>query len=211
MSIERRSVLKGLALGGAALALSQAGLGYAAQATAGSSRQPVMVLVSGSDGQAAFVEGIKANPSVAQVTVLQADHGMDFISVFQQRLSSTQGERIIGLVDDASAMLLLELARSAGAKLHWTGQHVTQGGVSRHRVSSTSQSANCITQFAEHAHSCSRPTAMTEQRLSASRHWASSLGFALASPEPNRRYLRTTPPTHTPAVDGHFVSFSIET
>ena len=211
MSIKRRSVLKGMAFGGAAVALSQVGLTHAAQATSVSSRKPVLVLVSGADVQTAFVDGIKANPGAAQVTLLQADHGMDFISTFQQRLNSLKGERIIGLVDDASGMLLLDLARSAGARVHWTGQHVTQNGISRHRVSATENSANCITQFAEFAQSCSRPTAMTEQTLYASRHWASSSGFALASPEPNRRYLRTTPPTHTHAVDGHFVSFSIET
>ncbi|HKM36104.1 MAG TPA: hypothetical protein VJY83_00505 [Thiopseudomonas sp.] len=211
MSIQRRSVLKGMALSGAALALSQAGLAHAAHATPASARKPVLVLVSAVDAQTDFVSGVRANPGAAQVTLLQADHGFDFITAFQQRLSSSKGERIIGLVDDASGMLLLDLARSAGARVHWTGQHVTQNGVSRHSVSATENSANCITQFAEFAQSCSRPTAMTEQTLSASRHWASSLGFALASPEPNRRYLRTTPPTHTHAVDGHFVSFSIET
>ena len=211
MTIERRSVLKGMAVGSAALALSQAGLTLAAQTASVSSRKPVVVLTSAADAQTAFVDGVKANPGAAQVTLLQADHGMDFIAAFQQRLSSSKDERFIGLVDDASGMLLLDLARSAGARVHWTGQHVTQNGVSRHRVSTTDNSANCIKQFAEFAQSCSRPTAMTEQTLSASRHWTSSLGFALASPEPNRRYLRTTPPTHTRAVDGHFVSFSIET
>ena len=41
MSIERRSVLKGLALGSAALALSQAGLAGAAQTAAAGTRKPV--------------------------------------------------------------------------------------------------------------------------------------------------------------------------
>ena len=211
MSIERRSVLQGMVLSGAALALSQAGLAHAAHTTSAVSRQPVLLLVSDAEAQTAFIDGVKANPSVARVTVLKAQHDLDFIAAFQQRLSASKGERIIGLVDDASGMLLLDLARSAGARVHWTGQLVTQNGVSRHRVAAIDNSANCIKQFAEFAENCSRPTAMTEQTLSASRQWASSLGFALASPEPNRRYLRTTPPTYSSAVDGHFVSFSIET
>lgn len=211
MSIERRSVLKGMALGGAALALSQAGLASATQTTAAGISKPILVLVSDAEAQTAFVDGVKANPGVTRVSVLKTDHNLDFIAAFQQRLSTSTGERIIGLVDDASGMLLLDIARSAGAKVHWNGQHATRNGVSRHRVSATDSSANCIKQFAEFADNCSRPSAMTEQTLSASRHWASSLGFALASPEPNRRYLRTTPPTSSSAVDGHFVSFSIET
>lgn len=211
MSIERRSVLKGLALGSAALALSQAGLAGAAQTAAAGTRKPVLVLLSDVDAQTAFMDGIKANPGVSQVSLLSTNHDLDFIAAFQKRLSTSKGERIIGLVDDASGMLLLDLARSAGAKVHWNGQHVTHKGVSRHRVSATDHSANCIQQFAEFAGHCSRPSAMTEQTLSASRDWASSLGFALASPDPSRRYLRTTPPTSSNVVDGHFVSFSIET
>ena len=211
MSIERRSVLKGMALGGAALALSQAGLAAAAQVSSATTRKPVVLLVSDKNAHTAFIAGVKANPSAGQLTVLQAEHEMDFISSFAQRLQHSKGERILGLVDDASGMLLLDIARSAGARVHWMGQHATLNGTSRHRISATTQNANCITQFAEHAHSCSRPTAMTEQTLSASSDWAASLGFALASAEPNRRYLRTTPPTQTAAVDGHFVSFSIET
>ena len=82
---------------------------------------------------------------------------------FQQRLNTSKGERIVGLVDDASGMLLLDLARSAGAHVHWTGQHVTHDGVSRHRVAVTDHSVKCIQQFAEFAQQCSRPTTMTEQ------------------------------------------------
>lgn len=211
MSIERRSVLKGIALSGAVVVLNQAGLVHAAQATPAGSRKPVLVLVSDVDEQTAFLQGVKANPSVGQVTLLKTNHDLDFITGFQKRLKVSKGERILGLVDNASGMLLLDLARSAGARVHWEGQHVTLNGVSRHQLSATQNSASCIDQFAEFAQSCSRPTAMTEQTLLASRHWASSLGFALASPEPGRRYLRTNPPTHTHAVDGHFVSFSIET
>lgn len=211
MSIERRSVLKGIALSGAAVALNQAGLVHAAQTTSAGSRKPVLVLVSDVDAQTAFFQGVKANPSVGQITLLKTNHGLGFIAAFQQRLKVSKDERILGLVDDASGMLLLDLARSAGARVHWAGHHVTQNGASRHQLSTIQNSVSCIDQFAEFAQSCSRPTAMTEQTLSASRHWASSLGFALASAEPDRRYLRTTPPVHTHAVDGHFVSFSIET
>lgn len=214
MSIKRRSVLKGMALGSAALGLGQTGLTQAAQAAQAATahlRRPVLILVNDAEAHSAFVDGVKANPSVAQAIVLQVDSSLGFIASFQQRLNTSKGERIVGLVDDASGMLLLDLARSAGAHVHWTGQHVTHDGVSRHRVAVTDHSVKCIQQFAEFAQQCSRPTTMTEQSLSARRHWVSSLGFALAAAEPNRRYLRTTPPNHSRAVDGHFVSFSIET
>lgn len=211
MSIERRSVLKGMVLGSAALALGQTGLTQGAQAVTGSLRRPVLVLVNDAAAQSAFVDGVKANPSVARTSLLQVDSSLDFITAFQQRLMTLKGERIVGLVDDASGMLLLDLARSSGARVHWSGQHVTEQGISRHRVSVTDNNAKSVQQFAEFVPDCNRPTKGSEQTLSASRHWASSLGFALASVDPNRRYLRTTPPNHSRAVDGHFVSFSIET
>ncbi|HZJ94332.1 MAG TPA: hypothetical protein VFD11_01965 [Thiopseudomonas sp.] len=210
MSIKRRTVLKGMALGSAALALGQAGLSQAAQATV-NLRKPILVLVSDATAQSAFVDGVKANPSVAQTSLLTVDSSLSCIADLQQRLSTSKGERIVGLVDDASGILLLDLARSAGVQVHWVGQHVTKKGNSRHRVSVTEKTSSCVQQFAEFAQGCSRPMAITEQTLAANRHWASSLGFALASLDPSRRYLRTTPPKHNHAVDGHFVSFSIET
>lgn len=210
MSIKRRTVLKSMALGSAAFALGQTGLTQAAQTT-GNVRQPVLVLVNDATAQSAFVDGVKANPSVAQTSLLKVDSGLNCIADFQQRLSTSKGERIVGLVDDASGILLLDIARSAGAQVHWIGQHVTKQGHSRHRVSVTEKTNSCVQQFAEFAQGCSSPTTIAEQTLSAHRHWASSLGFALASLDPSRRYLRTTPPNHNHAVDGHFVSFSIET
>ncbi|GAA3714652.1 hypothetical protein GCM10022421_22610 [Oceanisphaera sediminis] len=212
MSIERRSVLKGMALGGlAGLALGRAGLASAGTAAEPLTRKPLLVLVSGDEAEAVFAGGARAHPAVGTTTVLRTDHGLEFISALQRRLKGSSGERIIGLVDDASGTLILDLARSAGARLHWSGQHVTEGGQSRHRVSATSGVTDCIGQFAALTDGCSRPSALPEQTLAASRQWAPALGFALASPEPGRRYLRAAPPAHAVALTGHYVSFSIET
>lgn len=212
MSIGRRTVLKGMGLAGlAGLSLSHMSLAGAAQRTSASQHKPLVVLVSSTDPQEGFVAGMQAHPAAGQATVLHSDHSLQFIRAFEQRLSSGKQQRIIGLVDDASGMLLLDLARSAGARVHWTGQHVTENGVSRHNLSTTPAAHGCVTQFAALTEQCSRPVALTEQYLSASRQWTAALGFALTSPEPNRRYMRATPPADFKALDGHYISFSIET
>ncbi len=213
MSIKRRSVLKGMALGGlAGLASGRAGLASAGRSAEILTRKPLLVLVSSAEAEAAFAAGAQANPAAAIATVLRTDYGLEFISALQRQLNTSNGERIIGLVDDASGALILDLARSAGARLHWSGQHVTEGGQSRHRLSATLDVINCMGQFAAMTHDCSRPSSLPEQTLTAGRQWAGALGFSLSSPHPGRRYLRATPPpVQAAALSGHYVSFSIET
>ncbi|WP_417615411.1 hypothetical protein [Oceanisphaera sp.] len=212
MSIERRSVLKGMALGGlAGLTLGHTGLVSASQAAKAVTRKPLLVLVSGAEAEAVFAGGAQAHPAAGATTVLRTDHGLEFISALQRRLKASSGERIIGLVDDANGTLILDLARSAGARLHWSGQHVTENGQSRHRLSVTQSSAACGHQFMALSEGCATPSASEDLILAASHQWVPALGFALASPEPGRRYLRATPPTQAAALTGHYVSFSIET
>lgn len=212
MSIERRSVLKGMALGGlAGLTLGRAGLASAGPVAGSPAGKSLLMLVSGADAEAAFAAGVQANPAGRGASLLRTDSGMEFLSELQQRLHSARGERIIGLVDDASGTLILSLARSAGARLHWSGQHVTEDGQSRHRVSVSSGANACLGQFAALTEGCSQPSALSEQILAAGPQWAPALAFALASPEPGRRYLRAAPPANTSVPNGHYVSFSIET
>ncbi|MBM7456634.1 hypothetical protein HNR62_002531 [Oceanisphaera litoralis] len=212
MTIERRSVLKGVALGGlAGLTLGRAGLASAGPVASDPAGKPLLMLVSGAEAEAAFAAGVRANPAGQDATLLRTDSDMEFLSELQQRLHGARGERIIGLVDDASGTLILSLARSAGARLHWSGQHVTEHGQSRHRLSVTSEAGACIGQFASLSDGCDRPSALTEQTLAAGTQWAPALAFALASPEPGRRYLRAAPPARAAIPNGHYVSFSIET
>jgi hypothetical protein len=89
------------------------------------------------------------------------------MTALERRLEAGRGERVIGLVDDASGALILSLARSAGARLNWSGQHLTEAGHSRHRLSATTESGACIGQFAALAEGCSRPASSPEQTLSA--------------------------------------------
>ena len=212
MSIKRRSVLKGLALGGLAgmtpVSASLASMGTFIRIP---TRKPLLVLVSSAEAEAAFAAGAQANPSAGAATVLRTGHGLEFISALQRQLNASNNERIIGLVDDASGALIMDLARSAGARLIWSGQHVTEGGQSRHRLSVVSDATDCMGQFASLIDGCSRQSSLPEQTLAAGRQWASALGFSLASPDPGRRYLRAAPPVRAAALTGHYVSFSIET
>jgi hypothetical protein len=212
MGIERRTLLKGVALGGlTGLALGRVGLASAAPAAADGARKPLLVLVSGAEAEAGFGAGVRAHPAGRGAAVMRTDSGMEFVSALQHRLNTASGERIIGLVDDASGALILSLAHSAGARLHWSGQHMTEGGQSRHRLSATTEAGACIGQFAALAEGCSLPSVLTEQTLAAGPQWAPALAFALASPQPGQRLLRAAPPARATALNGHYVSFSIET
>ncbi len=119
MNIERRVLLKGMALGGlAGVAMSSSGLTMANRVM-GSQAHPVLptlALVSGEVAESAFLQGISASPAGGQVKVQRTDLGLSFMLGLDKRLRSGQPQRIIGLVDDASAALIIDLARSAGAR-----------------------------------------------------------------------------------------------
>lgn len=226
MNIERRSLLKGLALGGIAgaamgassLSLGKAILGGRAQAL------PTLVLVKG-DAGAAFLEGVRHSPMARHADALNSDLGLDFILALQRRLDSGQPQRIIGLVDDASAALVLDLARSSGARIHWLGQHSVGAAGSRHQVLSAERAHACALQLGRQLQACGGGFDLTAQRQQgqrslnlaaaprggdASAQWAASLGHSLAglggtdiAPAPRIAQRH-------PALAGHFVSFSIE-
>lgn len=126
MSTDRRSVLKGLA----AVGLVMVGMPWA-QATPkpdtqgnvpGSAALPsVTSLVSGSALDAAFMAGVRqaVNAPAGQTLSAQALQGLDaatFASL-NRLLNDDKSTLLVGLIDDASAAIVLELVRSAGGRV----------------------------------------------------------------------------------------------
>ncbi|MBF0674284.1 hypothetical protein [Pseudomonas sp.] len=225
MNLARRSLLKGAALSGlSGLALSASGVSLAA----GLFRTPVepaLVLVSDSTVGAAFMLGAQThNPALK---FQHTDSGLEHIRQVSALLNSPQPQRIIGLLDDASATLIIDLARSAGAETQWLGQHGVDARGSRHQLLTAEGAAGCATRFGQELNQCGAGFALHEQRqgrqgmlmeLSASAkradaaaQWVASLGHVLAAlGSPETRPMPQVGVQHLP-LSGHFVSFSIET
>lgn len=225
MNVKRRSLLKGMALGGlAGAAVSGSGLASAMSAAVARPAMPTLALVSGAAAQSAFIYGLSAAPAGQQIKVQRTDLDLGFMLGLEKRLRSGQPQRIIGLVDDASAALIVDLARSAGARIQWLGQHTTDGKRSQHQMLSAAVADGCALQMGLGLKACGAGFALNEQRLpgktalqaaaagfgGASEQWATSLGFALASLGQVGNAAAPQIAKRPAPMTGTFVSFSIE-
>jgi hypothetical protein len=220
MDADRRQFLKGMALTGLAGASLNRPL-LARAAADGQSARPTLVLVNGTAERSAFVHGIRAaNP--AGLSMQRADLGLEFLQHLKSALESGQASRVIGLVDDASGALIVDLARSSGARLQWLGQHTLNAGQSRHRVLGGALARGCAVQLGRQLNACGEAFSLNEQRVdgraplrlaadsrvgNGSGDWAATLGFVLAAPGAVAPRFGTA----LPPLTGHFVSFSFET
>ncbi|BBA32545.1 PchX [Methylocaldum marinum] len=220
MEVDRRQFLKGMALTGLAGAFLNPPRFAMADTDRRSARQ-TLALVNGAAEHSAFVHGIHAaNP--AGLTVRGAGLGLDFLRRLKDMLESGQASWVIGLVDDASGTLIVELARAAGARLQWLAQHAVDAGQSRHRVLGGALAHSCAVQLGEQLNACGENFNLSEQRVdgraplrlaagsrAGNRNggWAATLGFVLAAPGAVAPRFGTA----LPPLTGHFVSFSIET
>lgn len=230
MSVNRRSVLKGMALSGVAgvTATGWANALAFSPSISNAAAGPVLALTSEGAAESVFLYGARsATGSPSQLHVQRVDRNPGFMLDFERQLRSGNPLRVIGLLDSASAALVLDMARSGGASVQWLGQHTSDSRGSRHHVLSTGLAETCSQQLSQHLQACGAGFSVTEERqsdsmssrrLAASSHaatqstqWASSVGYLLAS-------LGTTPttpatpasPTASMPVTGSFVSFSIE-
>jgi hypothetical protein len=193
MNISRRFFLKGIALSGlASITLGRWGLSLANNKTAIPPAGPILVLISDEIECSAFLQGITETLPGQHPRVQRTDLGMSFVQDFNQLLSSRQPARIIGLVDDASAALIVELARASGSRMLWLGQHSASPGQARHRLLGDRTSSGLAV------------------RLRNEEQWPAALGSALASRGEMRAHIARLNAVQPP-LTGHFVSFAIET
>lgn len=233
MTVNRRFVLKGMALGGmTGLALSGAVpslAGMLSVPSPGSSAPRDVIALTGGAPASSFAGGVFAAVGKT-VPLLNPGQDVSALLTFERTLRQPGARRVVGLLDDASATLVLDLARSAGARVLWVGQHYGNGEVIRHRLIAGDLAQACTQAFSGQLASCGAavhhelsprgvaftPGAGSSGRLSTVSHrggeldWVSSLGYLLASigaePAVAAPATRGALPPH-----GSFVSFLIET
>lgn len=129
MSNDRRFVLKGLAAAGLLAAMPWAQASAAAplaDAGVADTATRVTPLVSGGALDAAFLAGVRqATAQPAGSLVTQPLQGLE-ASTYQQLnalLNDDTPTLLVGLLDDAAAILVLDLVRSAGGRVLSVEQH----------------------------------------------------------------------------------------
>lgn len=228
MSVSRRFVLKGIAMSGIA-GLTMGGSLRALATTINGviADQPIVALIKEGAAELAFVHGAMAASS-SQLQVQRVSCDLAFMLDIERQMLSSHSMRIIGLLDDASATLFMDMARSAGARVQWLGQHTAEAGLSHHHLLTTDIADGCFRQLSRQLHACGASFSLHEERFNGSvvprqlvveptrsdrqsTQWATSIGYLLASL--GTRPALTTPlaPTASTPVTGSFVSFSIET
>lgn len=225
MTVDRRFVLKSMALGGAAgLVLGRSMPALAGRRPAYQGSEPALAVVGRGAAEAAFVHGAQAAAG-ARLRVQQVDHGLDFMLDLERQLRAGHPMRLIGLLDDAAAVLVLDLARSAGARIHWLGQHRAEAGSTRHRLLNTDLAQGCARRLGRQLHACGAGFVLDEERQGSpaparrlagpardgahSVQWAASVGHLLATLGARPLGAPRMPAQSTP-LSGSFVSFSIE-
>lgn len=228
MSVDRRSVLKGMALGslaGMAMGTALPSLASISAAPAAGSSRPLLALVSKDAQDSAFVQGARAAAGQLQLQLLDTDLGS--LLQLEQQLRNGKPMHIMGLLDDATAALVLDLARSSGARVNWIGQHHAGTGFSRHQLLNTSLTEGCTRQLGRQLNACGAGFSINEERQSSSaparqltgparsaehdQQWAASIGYLLGSLGIRRPAMAPLVSARHAPLSGSFVSFSIET
>lgn len=227
MRVTRRFVLKGMALSSLAMTSSVGALvGSNAGPTAKVTDRPILALINEGVAESVFLRGaMAASGSRLQVQTVGRDLG--FMLNFEHQLRSVQPMRVIGLLDDASAVLVVDMARSSGARVQWIGQHTAEAGFSRHHLLTTDIAEGSCRQLSRQLHACGVGFSLNEERHSGSMtprqlagparkgnqstQWAASLGYLLASLGARPALTAPLVATASKPITGSFVSFSIET
>jgi len=220
MDMQRRLLLKSMVVLGSAPGLGLLGSGPAQSAaqTAAAQSAPVLVLVSGETGKSSFLQGIKAaRGATAMLQVCEVDSGLGSLQALQHTIQAMQKGYVVGLVDDASGTLIVDLARATGARMHWLGQHAVNATQSRHRLSGDSVIAGdalfrdrlIARGFAADPMSY-KFASYIRNGAPDGRQWAADLGFVLT--DTSQVAFSTIPQADSglAPLTGHFVSFAFE-
>jgi len=144
MEVDRRTLMKGMLASGALLALGVPSWAFADQPP----RRPkhCLLVLSGTGADEAFARGTQAACAAMTYEQIRTVHlkGGLFTGIDQlvHLLDQSRGARLIAILDDANAVIFLELARPAGVRMLSMGTHAcSTDGVChiRHDLASTSQ------------------------------------------------------------------------
>ena len=153
-------------------------------------------------------------------------HDLDLLMELKHQMSIDQSLRIIGLLDDASATLVVDMARNAGARVQWLGQHNTAAGFTHHRLLTTHIAGHCARQLHDLLQTGGSCFSLHEERINAalttrqpsaltssgdqSSQWVASLGYLLTGMGTQASTIAPLPSAANTPVNGSFVSFSID-
>lgn len=121
MNNSRRNVLKGIVALGSASALALATPIWASALVTNSSK--IHLIIANDNVGQSFLTGAKLVKEISIESTLVGSTSTQFIQQYQNILKQGKNQRIFGLVDDASAVLITDLARSADARVIWLEDH----------------------------------------------------------------------------------------
>lgn len=121
MNNQRRQVLKGMVLTGSAL--GSLGSSVTTWASPVQQEPPLHVILTPGQCASAFLSGVQAYQPASAPQVLYTSTDLSFLRQWQTLLEQTGPKKILGLVDDASATIVIDLLRSAQGRLHWQAHH----------------------------------------------------------------------------------------
>lgn len=142
MEVDRRSLMKGMLASGALLALGVPSWALIDQPL----RRPkhCMLVLSGASADETFARGAQAACAAMTHEGFRTVHLKSGLFTGTDQmvnlLDQSRGTRMIAILDDASAVIFLELARPAGVRMLSMGTHACSiDGACRHDLASTSQ------------------------------------------------------------------------
>ena len=144
MEVDRRTLMKGMLTSGALLALGSSAWSFANQPA----RKPqrCLLLLSGTGADAMFERGAGAacaGMGYQRPETVKLKGGLlGGVDEVMRLLKQSRGRRWIALLDDASAVIFLELARPVGVRMLFMGTHACSTDSAchiRHELASTSQ------------------------------------------------------------------------
>lgn len=121
MNIQRRQVLKGMVLTGSALGSLNSSV--TTWASPVQQEPPLHVILTPGQCASAFLSGVQADRPASPPLVLYTSTDLSFLRQWQTLLDQAGPKKILGLVDDASATIVIDLLRSAQGRLHWQAHH----------------------------------------------------------------------------------------
>lgn len=126
MRVHRRALLKGMMAGSAIAAVGLPKISFA-KSQAPAAREAVLVACGSLDAGFAAAAGHLARHSVGS-------GALPDLAATRALFASCRGQRLVGLMEDGAYVLFSELARDAGVRLVFEGQHTASadGRVSRH-------------------------------------------------------------------------------
>jgi hypothetical protein len=143
MEINRRSLLKGLLVGGAFLALGE--VPWTMAQSAAKPRGPVFLVLGGTQRDAAFAAGAQTATRMAGKRAVPVYRIADRFGPDPDLMSNLfyprRPARMIGIMDDGMYAVIHELARTADARLVCLGRHACGGNAAfthRHAMLSAS-------------------------------------------------------------------------